>query len=154
MLTGEFRKLQTETLFPDWEITIGNVEMPVVILGGPAYPLLMKPNTCYLTTPKELFNYQLSGSRLTVEYVFGCLKGCWWWLLTRLDLGEKNIPMVIPSCCSLHNICSQGGKVSAGVEVEQLSDEFEQPDTRAIRAQHGAIQFRKALKDHFDSEPE
>ncbi|CAM5131383.1 unnamed protein product [Natator depressus] len=36
--SGLFQKLQEGTLFPDQKITVGNVEMSIVILGDPAYP--------------------------------------------------------------------------------------------------------------------
>ncbi|CAM4532255.1 unnamed protein product [Caretta caretta] len=36
--SGLFQKLQEGTLFPDQKITVGDVEMPIVILGDPAYP--------------------------------------------------------------------------------------------------------------------
>ncbi|CAM4579078.1 unnamed protein product [Lepidochelys olivacea] len=38
--SGLFQKLQEGTLFPDQKKTFGDVEMPIVILGDPAYPLM------------------------------------------------------------------------------------------------------------------
>ncbi|CAM5110934.1 unnamed protein product [Natator depressus] len=58
-----FGKLQEGTFFPDRKITVGDVEMPIVILGDTAYPLLpwlMKPYTGSLDSSKEQFNYRLS----------------------------------------------------------------------------------------------
>ncbi|CAM4660391.1 unnamed protein product [Lepidochelys olivacea] len=72
--SGLFQKLQEGTLFPDQKITVGDVEMPIVILGDPAYPLmpwLMKPYTGSLDSSQELFNYRLSKCRLVVECAFG-----------------------------------------------------------------------------------
>ncbi|XP_065435901.1 uncharacterized protein LOC135979501 isoform X1 [Chrysemys picta bellii] len=76
--SGLFRWLQEGIYFPDHKITVGDVEMPVVILGDPAYPLmpwLMKPYTGVLDREKELFNYRLSKCRMVVECAFGRLKG-------------------------------------------------------------------------------
>ncbi|CAM4590154.1 unnamed protein product [Lepidochelys kempii] len=61
--SGLFEQLQEGTYFPNQKITIGDVEMPIVILGDPAYPLLpwlMKPYTGSLDSSKEQFNYRLS----------------------------------------------------------------------------------------------
>lgn len=75
--TGLYRKLQAGTSFPCQGITIGDVEMPVVILEDPAYPLLlwlMKSYTGHLDGIKEHF---ISRRRTTVECAFSRLKGCW-----------------------------------------------------------------------------
>ncbi|CAM5111973.1 unnamed protein product [Natator depressus] len=78
--SGLFQKLQEGIFFPDQKITIGDVEIPIVILGDSAYPLmpwLMKPYTGSLDSSKELFNYRLSKCRMVVECAFGHLKACW-----------------------------------------------------------------------------
>ncbi|CAM4423824.1 unnamed protein product [Lepidochelys kempii] len=154
--SGLFEQLQEGTYFPDQKMTIGDVEMPIVILGDSAYPLLpwlMKPYTGSLDSSKEQFNYRLSKCTMVVEYAFGCLKACWCCLLTRLGHSATNIPIVIPACCVLHNICeSKGEMFMAGWEAEanHLEADFEQPDTREIRrAQLGALRIREALKTSF-----
>ncbi|CAM4466449.1 unnamed protein product [Lepidochelys kempii] len=75
--SGLFEQLQEGTYFPDQKITVGDVEMPIVILRDPAYPLmpwLMKPYTGGLDSSKEQFNYRLSKCRMVVECAFGHLK--------------------------------------------------------------------------------
>ncbi|KAG6935218.1 hypothetical protein G0U57_015469, partial [Chelydra serpentina] len=143
----------------DQKITVGDVKMPIVILGDPAYPLmpwLMKPYTGALDSDKELFNYRLSKCRMVVECAFERLKGCWRSLLTRSDLSETNIPIVIAACCVLHNLCeSKGETFMAGWEVEanRLAADYTQPDTRAIRrAQRDALHIREALKTSFQTD--
>ncbi|CAM5074464.1 unnamed protein product [Natator depressus] len=154
--SGLFEQLQEGTYFPDQKITIGDVEMPIVILGDSAYPLLpwlMKPYTGSLDSSKEQFNYRLSKCTMVVECAFGCLKARWCCLLTRLGRSATNIPIVIAACCVLHNICESKGEMFMGgweVEANHLVADFEQPDTREIRrAQLGALRIREALKTSF-----
>ncbi|XP_067386625.1 uncharacterized protein [Emydura macquarii macquarii] len=78
--TGIYRKLQAGTFFPDQKIPVGDVEMPIVILGDPAYPLLpwlMKPYSGNLESSKEHFNNRLSSCGMTIACVFGRLKALW-----------------------------------------------------------------------------
>ncbi|CAM5143860.1 unnamed protein product [Eretmochelys imbricata] len=157
--TGLFRKLQAGTFFPDQKIILGEVEMPIVILGDSTYPLmpwLMKPYTGSLESSKERFNNRLSWCRMTVECAFGRLKGCWRSLYGKLDLADDNIPAIISACCTLHNICEGKGEQFTQAwnsEIQRLEAEFEQPESRAIRgAQCGAAKIRDTLREQFEAE--
>ncbi|XP_065440822.1 uncharacterized protein LOC135981585 [Chrysemys picta bellii] len=152
--TWLFRKMQAGTFF-----TVGEAEMPIVILGDPAYPLmpwLMKPYTGSLDSSKERFNYRLSQCRMTVECAFGCLKARWRSLYRKLDLAESSIPAVIFACCALHNVCEGRGESFTQAwtsEVQHLEAEFAQPESRAITgAQRGAARIRDALREQFEAE--
>uniref|UniRef100_A0A8C8SFE4 DDE Tnp4 domain-containing protein n=1 Tax=Pelusios castaneus TaxID=367368 RepID=A0A8C8SFE4_9SAUR len=157
--SGLFKKMQAGTFFPDQKINLGDVEMPIVILGDPAYPLLpwlMKPYTGHLDSDKECFNNRLSRCRMVVDCAFERLKGRWRSLLTRLDLCEKNIPTVISACCVLHNLCEKHGEMFPRgwvMEAESLAANFEQPETRVtLRANSEALCIREALKARFFNE--
>ncbi|XP_067388051.1 uncharacterized protein [Emydura macquarii macquarii] len=157
--SGLFCKMQAGTFFPNQKIQIGSVEMPIVILGDPAYPLLpwlMKPYTGHLDSDKECFNKRLSSCRMVVECAFERLKGRWRSLLTRLDMSEKYLPSVISACCVLHNVCeAKGERFPQGwaVEAERLAANYEQPAaSTTLKANRRALCIREALKTRFCNE--
>ena len=105
-----FRKGNSGNLFPRWSRTMSGVNVPLLVLGDPAYPLLpwlMKPfmenpNT---TPGQRNFNYRLSRARMVVENAFGRLKGRWRCLMKRIDSHTVNVPNIVASCVVLHNMC-------------------------------------------------
>nr|XP_025038018.1 protein ALP1-like [Pelodiscus sinensis] len=102
-----YRRLQAGAFFPERNYAVGDVQMPTCIVANAAYPLmpqLMKPYTGHLDSSRELFNSHLNQAHFQVGCAFGHLKGRFRCLLTRLVMGEHNIPNVVAACCVLHNV--------------------------------------------------
>ncbi len=109
-----YQQAESGTLLPTWTRTIKETEVPLVILGDPAYlllPWLMKPfQENPRTSPEERnFNYRQSRARMVVKNSFGRLKGRWRRLLKRIDSQLPNVPHIVASCVTLHNICETYG---------------------------------------------
>ena len=93
---------------------IHGVDVPLVILGDPAYPALpwlMKPfpENEHTTKEQKIYNYRQSRARMVVENAFGRLKGRWRCLLKRIDCNLSNVSDLVASCIVLHNMCETYG---------------------------------------------
>ena len=148
---------QTGVLLPDWKEQIAGKDIPLVILGDPAYPLLswvMKafPNNGHLSAEQKKFNYRLSKARVVVEHAYGRLKGRWRCLLKRLDVSVDDVPQLVAACCVLHNICEVhrdgfNEQWMEGVE-ERIRDDCSTAVTTA-QQEDNAVETRDALKSYF-----
>ena len=152
-----YRKGQNKTLFPDWTEKISGVDIPVVILGDPAYPLLrwvMKafPDNGNLSHQQRKFNYCLSRARVIVEHSYGKLKGRWRCLLKRLDVNIDDVPELVAACCVLHNICEIHGDEFNVEWMEGVErNGFSSTTAASVQtSQQDADSIRKALMLHFN----
>ena len=124
-----YHRGQQGTLFPGWKQTICGQDIPLLVLGDPAYPLLSWLLKAYidngsLTAQQKLFNYRLSKARVVVEHAYGRLKGRWRCLLKRNDVMIRDLPCLVAACCVLHNICE--------THHEAFNDDWIQDDPNSL----------------------
>ncbi|XP_075785297.1 uncharacterized protein LOC142829500 [Pelodiscus sinensis] len=83
-------KLEMGTFFHCRELALGDMQMPLCIMGDAAYPfmpMLMEPSTGHLEPSRDQFNARLNWARIEVECAFSRLKAHFRCLLTHLDVG-------------------------------------------------------------------
>ena len=149
------RRLRNGQLFqPNNTRNINGVDIPVLVLADPAYPLqpnLMKGYSRHgrMTADQRRFNYKLSSARYVVEHAFGRLKGRWRILNKQNDHRLGFVRTLVHACCTLHNICETNGDPFRAVWLYNIN--------RNIPVQHNynhvplqqASRIREALKNLF-----
>lgn len=105
-----YQKAHNGTSFPDWKHTMGDVDVPLVILRNPACPLLpwlIKPYLDNMNTSSQEhnFNFQQIWATMVVENAFGQLKWRWKCLLKRINSHISHGPNIVGVCVVLHNMC-------------------------------------------------
>ena len=152
-----YNRGEAGTLVGDLPRHIAGVDVPLLILGDAAYPLLSWLMTPYrdsgrLTAAQKRYNYRQSRARMVVENAFGRLKGRWRVLLKRLDNRLDAVPHIIMTCATLHNICETFGDHFHEIwREENTDDRRRQPqDTVQVRDVNdtSAITIRQALTTH------
>ena len=153
-----YKRASEGSLFPRMDREIDGVNVPILLIGDPAYPLyewLMKPfsDTGRLSGDQHTFNYRLSCARNVVENAYGRLKARWRCLLKRNDCHLHTVCEQVVTCCTLHNICETHGETfhDHWLQSDGVFPQPQQPSLRApTRAQ--AERVHHALISYFSSD--
>ena len=145
------------TLFPPRPRNINGTDVPLVILGDPAYPLLpwlMKPfpDNGRLNDGQKTFNYRQSRARMVIENAFGRLKGRWRVLLKKMEVSIDIAPIITSACCVLHNLCEIWGEEFQDEWLAGVNENVANNVHLRLDRDNSAKRIRDAFVAHFQAE--
>ena len=157
-----FHQAEMGTLLRNRPRVINGVNVPLIILGDHAYPLLpwlMKPFVHHgsITNEQRVYNFRHSRARMVVENTFGRLKGRWRCLIKRNDTSTDDVPLLILACCVLHNVCEVHKEEFNSAWLEDVTEatNVESEDSNSAPQQTtqspGAAAIRRALCSYINN---
>ncbi|WOK97015.1 nuclease HARBI1 [Canna indica] len=98
------------------------------IVGGASYPLLDWLLVPYsqgnLTWAQDTFNESAREVRRVAEEAFARLKGRWGCLQKRAEVKQDDLPLMLGTCCALHNVCEiRKEEMEPELQFELVDDE-------------------------------
>ena len=141
------------------KLPLSDVELPFVILGDEAYPLLsylMRPYPRrHRTECRRLFNYRLSRGRRVVESAFGILAGKWRILNKPIETSPNMADRIVKRICVLHNAVRdrEGLNEATLLELQNQEDSFstnlDEPERRVTRSNNRSNLRARRVRDAF-----
>ena len=149
-LSGVFDLGENEQILTSPMKVVSGTEIPPLIIGDSAYPLLKwlvepYPNRGHLPPDECEFNKKLSAARSVVERAFGMLKGRWRLLLKKVEQQTRTLSKTALAACILHNICIHHGDLYDCSDSD--SDDSDSEDDYAGPLREGGTEIREALKN-------
>jgi hypothetical protein len=141
------------------KLPLSDVELPFVILGDEAYPLLtylMRPYPRrQLTESRIFFNYRLRRCRRVVESGFGILAGKWRILNKPIETSPDMADRIVKCVCVLHNtvIHREGLDEAPLLELQNQEDSFstnlDEPERQVTQSNNRSNLRARMARDAF-----
>ena len=157
---SRLNQLLKNGVIPPCKIRICHEDIPILIIGDPAYPLmpyLMKENAGGGTNRQEqYFGLRLCSARNVIECAFGRLKARFGCLRHAMDINLHDLPFVIYACFVLHNYCELHNESINEKTVRMAINydcDFQPPLTNNRSFSNNETEgkrVRKALTEYFD----
>lgn len=148
---------------PQKKKTINNIEVPYMLMGNSAYPLLpwlLTPYTMFhqLTPQEESFNVYLEMGHAHAKTAFIRLRARWQCIIKRPYLHSSFLPHIVAACCVLHNIVETRKEKFMQQWIDAVgaaADRFPQPEQSddQLSDASDAILIRDTLRDYISKFP-
>ena len=126
-LSGLFDLGNNQQILESPSRVINGTEVPPLIVGDSAYPLLkwlIKPyaDRGRLSPEERKFNIKLSAMRSVVERAFGMLKLHWRPVYKKVEQKTRTLKKTVIAACFLHDICIVHGHLCDDNAADSSSD--------------------------------
>ena len=157
---SRLNELLKNEVIPPCRRRICDEDIPIFIIGDPAYPLMPYLMKEYagggMNRQEQYFGFRLCSARNVIECAFGRLKARFACLKRAMDINLDDLPFVIYACFVLHNYCELHNE-SINEETIKMAITYDrdfQPPLSTNRSSSSneteGKRVRRALTEYFD----